>query len=500
MPITWNIPLVVLSVLIAFFGSFTALTHAQRMRENTGRTATIWMWAGGSTLGVAIWAMHFVGMLAFHLPIPIGFDTPLTAISLIPAVAAALLGFHVLRDVHVEPRRILFSGIVMGVGISTMHYLGMEALKMSPSISYEPLLFTLSVVIAIVASWGALLIMYRQDWVKLPTLPRTILGATVMGMAISSMHYTAMLGMEIPEGGMCLTDALRIEPGVMASMLTMTVLVWFGGGLLASLFDQRMARKNAQELADLEKAHRELAAHSEQVSESMIQALRDSEDRMRMTLQNAPDAVFITEQDGHIVYVNDNVVELLGYDRDELYNKTVFDLVPEGWREGYRYGGRQIIATGKRHVFEIRLVTKDGIKIPMELNAVLLPNGRVYGSCRDIRDRKSAQHALEESKQHLQRMMDSITEGMYGVDTEGNCTFVNNAFLSMLGFQHADEVLGKHIHTLIHHSHADGKHYPAQDCIMYQAFKINQSVNSDQEVFWRKDGVAKGHRGEFLYG
>ena len=490
MPITWNIPLVVLSVLIAFFGSFTALTHAQRMRENTGRTATIWMWAGGSTLGVAIWAMHFVGMLAFHLPIPIGFDTPLTAISLIPAVAAALLGFHVLRDVHVEPRRILFSGIVMGVGISTMHYLGMEALKMSPSISYEPLLFTLSVVIAIVASWGALLIMYRQDWVKLPTLPRTILGATVMGMAISSMHYTAMLGMEIPEGGMCLTDALRIEPGVMASMLTMTVLVWFGGGLLASLFDQRMARKNAQELADLEKAHRELAAHSEQVSESMIQALRDSEDRMRMTLQNAPDAVFITEQDGHIVYVNDNVVELLGYDRDELYNKTVFDLVPEGWREGYRYGGRQIIATGKRHVFEIRLVTKDGIKIPMELNAVLLPNGRVYGSCRDIRDRKSAQHALEESKQHLQRMMDSITEGMYGVDTEGNCTFVNNAFLSMLGFQHADEVLGKHIHTLIHHSHADGKHYPAQDCIMYQAFKINQSVNSDQEVFWRKDGVA----------
>jgi diguanylate cyclase (GGDEF)-like protein/PAS domain S-box-containing protein len=488
--ITWNITLVALSVLIAILGSYTALTHAQRMRENTGRTATIWMLAGGSTLGVAIWSMHFVGMLALHLRIPIGFDTHLTVLSLIPAVAAALLGFHVLRDEHINPRRILISGIVMGVGISTMHYLGMGAVKMSPAIIYKPWIFALSILIAFVASWGALLIMYRRDWVKLSPLPRTMLGALIMGLAISSMHYTAMLGMEIAEGGVCLTDAWGIEPNFMALMLTMTVLVWFGGGLLASLFDQRMARKNSQELANLEMAHSDLTKQSAQVSESMIRALRESEDRLSMTLQNAPDAVFITEQNGLITYVNDNVIELLGYEREELYKKTVFELVPEEWREGYRHGGQQIIATGKRHVFEIRLVTKAGIKIPMELNAVLLPNGRIYGSCRDIQDRKAAQKALAESQQYLQRMMDSISEGMYGVDTQGNCTFVNQSFLTQLGFRFADEVLGKHIHSLIHHSHADGKPYPATDCIMYQAFKLHQSVHSDKEVFWRKDGVA----------
>ena len=490
MPITWNIPLVAFSVLIAILGSFTALTHAQRMRENTGHTATIWMLAGGSTLGVAIWSMHFVGMLALHLPIAIGFDPQLTALSLVPAIVSALLGFIVLRDVQVRPRRILISGVLMGAGISTMHYMGMDALKMSPAITYEPWIFVLSVVIAIVASWGAMLIMYRQDWVKLATFPRTVLGSVVMGLAISSMHYTAMLGMHIPEGGMCLTDALRIEPGIMAAMLTMTALVWFGGGLLASLFDQRMARKNTQELADLEQAHRELTAHSEKISEAMLHAVRESEERLRMTLQNAPDAVFITEQSGRITYVNDNVIELLGYDRDELYSKTVFELVPEEWRERYRYGGQQIVAKGKRHVFEIRLVTKGGIKIPMELNAVLLPNGRVYGACRDIRDRKAAQRALEESQQNLQRMMDAITEGMYGVDVEGNCTFVNAAFLKILGFDSEQEVLGRHVHTLIHHSHADGKPYPASDCIMYQAFRLNQPSNTDKEVFWRKDGVA----------
>jgi len=489
-PITWNIPLVILSVLIAIFGSYTALTHAQRMRENSGHTATIWMLAGGSTLGVAIWSMHFVGMLALHLPIPIGFDPLLTVLSLVPAIITAMLGFRVLRDTRISPRRILFSGIVMGMGISTMHYLGMAALKISPAIEFDPWVFVLSVVIAIIASWGALLIMYRQEWIRLAALPRSLLGALMMGLAISAMHYTAMLGLHIPQGGMCLTDTLRIEPQLLAIMLATTALVWFGGGMLASLFDQRMARMNAQELADLDREHRELLTRSEEVSLAMISALRESEDRLRMTLQNAPDAVFITEQDGRIVYVNDNVVDLLGYDRDELYGMTVFNLVPEEWREAYRQCGKKIISSQTRQVFEIRLVTKECIKIPMELNAVLLPNGRVYGSCRDIRDRKAAQKALQDSQEHLQRMMDSISEGMYGVDTRGNCTFVNAAFLRILEFERADEVMGKHIHSLIHYSHTDGKPYPATDCLMYQAFRLNQSVHSDKEVFWRKDGVA----------
>jgi diguanylate cyclase (GGDEF)-like protein/PAS domain S-box-containing protein len=316
------------------------------------------------------------------------------------------------------------------------------------------------------------------------------LGALMMGLAISAMHYTAMLGMLIPESGMCLTDAMRIEPQIMAIMLATTALVWFGGGLLASLFDQRMARKNAHQLADLEHTHNALLERTEKVSTAMITALRESQDRLRMTLQNAPDAVFITEKSGRIVYVNDNVLALLGYAREELYDMTVFDLVPEDWRESYMQGGQKIVSTQSRHVFEIRLVSKDGSRIPMELNAVMLPNGRIYGSCRDMRERKAAQKALQDSQEHLQRMMDSISEGMYGVDIHGNCTFVNAAFLKILGFEHTDEVLGKQIHTLIHHSHADGKPYPATDCIMYQAFKLNQSSHTDQEVFWRKDGAA----------
>jgi diguanylate cyclase (GGDEF)-like protein/PAS domain S-box-containing protein len=488
-PFTWDTSLVVLSILIAIIGSLTALTHARRMRENRGYTATIWMLAGGSTLGVAIWSMHFVGMLALHLPVPVGYDPFMTLLSLLPAVIAALLAFRVLREVQVKRSLILTAGVLMGIGISSMHYLGMAAMKMSPDIAYDPAVFALSVLIAIVASWAALYIMYREQWGRLGPLARLLLGAVVMGVAIAAMHYTAMSGMHISAEAVCQAGDLRIEPHILATLLSLTVLVWFGGGLLASLFDQRMARRNAQALAELEQEHRDLMDSAERDTQEMIGVLRESEERLRMTLQNAPDAVFITEQDGRIVYVNDNVVSLLGYERDELYAMTVFDLVPEDWRARYREGGRRIVSDHKRHVMEVRLVTRDGSRIPMELNAVLLPNGRVYGSCRDISDRKAAERALHDSQKQMQTFMDSIAEGMYGVDTEGRCTFVNAALLRILGYEREEELLGKCLHEVIHYAYPDGRAYPASDCHAYQAYIRNEPTHSDDEVFWRKDGT-----------
>ena len=163
MPIYWNIPLVGLSILVAIIGSFTALTHAQRMRMCGGRAAKWWMIVGSITLGTAIWSMHFIGMLAFHLPIASSYDLPLTLLSIVPAIASSLLAFAVLRDTRVSITRLLISGLVMGAGISMMHYTGMAALKMSPPISYNPAIFILSIIIATIASWGALLMMYQGE-------------------------------------------------------------------------------------------------------------------------------------------------------------------------------------------------------------------------------------------------------------------------------------------------------------------------------------------------
>ena len=122
MPISWNIPLVFLSVLIAIVGSFATLDHAQRMRETSGRAARLWMVAGSIVLGMTIWGMHFIGMLAIHLPIPLAYDLTLTLLSILPAIAAAFLGFWA-QCCKVRPgaKRILASGLLMGLGMSAMH-------------------------------------------------------------------------------------------------------------------------------------------------------------------------------------------------------------------------------------------------------------------------------------------------------------------------------------------------------------------------------------------
>lgn len=488
--ITWNISLVVLSVLVAMIGSFAALTHAQRMRESSGRVAILWMVAGGCTLGVAIWSMHFIGMLAMHLPIPIAFDQTLTLLAVVPAIAAAMLGFNALRQAQLGFTRILVCGALMGTGISVMHYTGMAALRMNPAIRYDPLIFSLSVLVAVVASWAALLMMYQGDRVRMPAFLRFVLGAVIMGLAISGMHYIAMLGAKIEAGSQCLSGVSRMEPDVLSMLVSVTVFLWFGGGIFASLFDRRVAKQNAQALAALSQKHQELLADSEKQAIEMTQSLRDSEERLRMTLRCAPDAVFIAEQDGSIVYVNDNVVNVLGYERESLYAMSVFDLVPRDWQGAYRESFQAILQDTEHHVFEIYLLRKDGSKLPFELNAVLLPNGRIYGSCRDITRRKRSERVLQDTRENLQHLLDSVVEGVYGIDNKGNCSFVNGAFLRILGYQSASEVVGKHIHSLIHHTRADGSPYPAEDCQLFSALRNRQAIHVTDEVFWHRDGRA----------
>jgi NO-binding membrane sensor protein with MHYT domain len=170
MPIIWNPYLVVLSILVAIFGSITALAHANRMRESTDLGAVVWMMTGGITLGLVIWAMHFIGMLAFHLSVPVSYDPQFTVLSVVLAVTAALLGFYLLRTKKMHFGRIAGGGLVIGLGISATHYTGMAALEMSPAIIYNPVFVSASVGIAVLAAYGALLIVYAGEKFQLPPL------------------------------------------------------------------------------------------------------------------------------------------------------------------------------------------------------------------------------------------------------------------------------------------------------------------------------------------
>ncbi|OGS97786.1 MAG: hypothetical protein A3H99_09295 [Gallionellales bacterium RIFCSPLOWO2_02_FULL_59_110] len=239
-------------MLIAIIGSFATLDHAQRMRETSGRAAKLWMIAGSITLGMSIWGMHFVGMLALHLPVSLAYDLKLTLLSILPAMAAALLGFWVqCCKARVTAGRLMGGGLLMGLGISAMHYTGMAALRMSPPVAYDPPVVMLSVAIAIVASWGALLLMHRGGRIRLPPMLRLTLGAIIMGLAISGMHYTAMLGTHFQSGSICTADTLRVEPGTLAVLVSFGSMLLFGGSFFLILFDRRVARQDARILAGL---------------------------------------------------------------------------------------------------------------------------------------------------------------------------------------------------------------------------------------------------------
>ena len=313
MPIIWNPYLVVLSILVAIFGSFTALVHAKRMRESTGSGTNVWMMMGGITLGLVIWAMHFIGMLAFHLSIPVSYAPLLTLLSVLPAVAAALLGFYLLRTKEMHFGRIAGGSLVMGLGISAMHYTGMEALEMSPPIIYDPVIVSTSVGIAVLAAYAALLIVYAGEKLQLPPLVYHGLGGVVMGLAISGMHYTAMTGTYFPLGSVCLGDSFQIDPALLPLFVSISLFFLLGLGTLANLFEQRITRQKDQGQL-LQMLQRDMEERARTMALDITEELRSRQHALSAISQG----VLITDAQRRVTYVNDAFEQITGYAKSEL--------------------------------------------------------------------------------------------------------------------------------------------------------------------------------------
>src|SRR6058998_2181013 len=148
--------LVALSILVAAFASYTALDLGARVGVARGLARSVWLVAAAITMGGGIWSMHFIGMLAFVMPIPMSYDIRLTTLSLLVAIFVTGGGFYVISRQSASPLRLVLSGIFMGVGIVSMHYLGMAAMQGHVELSYDRLFVAVSVIVAIGASTAAL--------------------------------------------------------------------------------------------------------------------------------------------------------------------------------------------------------------------------------------------------------------------------------------------------------------------------------------------------------
>ncbi|MGH8260489.1 MAG: MHYT domain-containing protein, partial [Steroidobacteraceae bacterium] len=165
MPSTYSPTLVLLSYVVAVLASHVTLSLAQRLRPSLGasraaRPHGAWIAGGAFAMGTGIWSMHFIGMLAFHLPIEVAYDVRLTAASYVIAVVVCGFALHIFRRNDTSARGIALPGVLIGLGICAMHYTGMDAMRMAPAIDYDPWLFSASVAIAIAAAMAALWIAF----------------------------------------------------------------------------------------------------------------------------------------------------------------------------------------------------------------------------------------------------------------------------------------------------------------------------------------------------
>ena len=238
---TYSQSLVVFSLLVAILASYTALDMAGRLASTQGRVARWWLAGGAAAMGLGIWSMHFFGMLAFHLPIPVGYDLGITLFSLAVSVGASAYALWLVSRPVLPWTRLCAGAVLMGLGIAAMHYLGMAALRMQPGIEYDPLWFTLSLLIAVGAAGAALWIAFRLRLEQQRALLLRGMASVVMGLAIVGMHYTGMAAAHFPAGSICgaVMDA-GLDSKWLAVLVIVTTLATLGIALLASVFDRQM--------------------------------------------------------------------------------------------------------------------------------------------------------------------------------------------------------------------------------------------------------------------
>ncbi|EPG2632692.1 MHYT domain-containing protein [Pseudomonas aeruginosa] len=369
--------LVLLSLFVSVFSATMALQTAQIARRTEVKSYRyIALGTGSIALGGGIWTMHFIGMLAFELPIHIHYTTRLTLLSFIPACTASWLALRLLMQPEITTGKLIISGTLLGLGIGTMHYMGMGAISShSPLlVRYDPLTFLLSIAIAIGLAILALWIRYRLRKTKLNRFQRFITSGFTMGMAIAGLHYIGMAAARFsgaPDTNQTsglLLNSTYASIGLASFTITVTIMVAALNGLI--------------------------------YSRQLYRNIESSKARLRATLDTAVDGVITINSSGIIQEFNRSAERLFGWKAEEVLGKNIKILMPEpdqslhdSYLENYHKSGiRKIIGIGR----ETTGLRKDGSLMPMRLavGRMDLPGELLFvGFVTDISDH----HALEAS-------------------------------------------------------------------------------------------------------
>ena len=234
--------LVAVSVSLAVLASFAALDLAGRVTASNGRTRIAWLSFGAVAMGLGIWSMHYIGMLAFELPVPVAYDWRIVLLSLLAAIAASGSALAIVSRKKLSPVMLAAGGLAMGAGIASMHYIGMEAMRLPAMCMYNAPIVALSIVIAVGVSIAALQLTFQFRGELRSYTHRKVAAAMVMGAAVSLMHYTGMAAVTfVPTSvRVDLGNASQISSLELANIVAVTALV-LAVAIVTSLLDRRFS-------------------------------------------------------------------------------------------------------------------------------------------------------------------------------------------------------------------------------------------------------------------
>ncbi len=416
---TYNLALVALSYVIAVAASYTALELSRRISNTAGRAATTWLVAGAVSMGVGIWTMHFIGMLAFSLPMNFGYDVGITVLSLLVGILASAFAIWVASRKNNNLLKILLSGLLLGAGIAAMHYTGMAAMEMEAAIAYDMRIVAISIAIAVVAACAALWIMFTLIESQSSYLGVLKLGAAlIMGVAICGMHYTGMVAADYIPGAGAMMSGAESDHLWLATTIAGVTTVILGFTHLTIFFDRR--REAEQQ-------------HSEKAEQESV--------RLSEVLDESSNEIYFFDSESHrFVNVNRGAVDNVGYTRDELRNMTPLDLKVDMTVAEFNEILRPLRHAEKNEqLFEARHRRKDGseyaVQVHLQMSRITEPPLFV-AVITDISERRELEEQLQQA-----RKLESIGQLAAGIAHEintpaqfvgDNTRFVQDAFKDLM--------------------------------------------------------------------
>ena len=459
---TYNNNMVILSLFIAMLSSFMGLQVAtQQAIETTIKRKQIMLSIASFALGGGIWAMHFIGMLAFDLCTLVEYNIPLTLLSIIPGIGASWVALNHLQNHKTGAKSLLLSGLLVGSGIGTMHYAGMAAMQMAPLLRYDLTIFMLSIVVAVafavLSLWiraGLLKVWHQQkDW------QANLIASIVMGFAISGMHYTGMAAARfVKPAGLELskqTSEISFYLALIVSGVTVVIIIIVLGVNL--LFKYKDASRQASINAS----------------------------RLHSMMNTAVDAIISTNSKGVIESVNHATEVLLGWKPAELVGKNVRVLMPIERHETFMGSIHQYLTQGNSEIVgavrEVQALHKSGELVDIRLTIGHLKHQEedlFVGFMSDIRERIKIERSLQENEEKFRSLISNIPGIVYRCLDEYNwpLLFISDAVENITGYPASDFIAPNNIRNFSDLFHPDDKENIILNTAVKDAFTIEYRI------------------------